>query len=157
MIQVDRQTTTGHDALSELRRVGLTATAARQAVLTSLDGFSQPASAADIHARLRREGHRVGLTTVYRTLHALTDAGLVHVFHVDGEDTYRHCRYGPHHHLICRRCRTVIERPAGELEALLDRVRADADFTPDPQQADLVGTCGACQRTSPSSDRRRPD
>jgi len=96
--------------------------------------------------QLRADGYRVGLTTVYRTLHALADAGLVHVFHVDGEDTYRHCRYGAHHHLICQRCHTVVERPTEELDGLIDYLRAEADFSPDPQQADLVGVCGPCQR-----------
>jgi Fur family ferric uptake transcriptional regulator len=146
----DHDRATDHDPVVELRRAGLSATTARRTVLTALHGHIRPASAAEVHAQLRRDGHRVGLTTVYRTLHALAAAGLVHVFHVDGEDTYRHCRYGPHHHLICQRCRMVIERPTGELDALLDRVLAEADFVPDPQQADLVGTCGACRRTAVS-------
>jgi Fur family ferric uptake transcriptional regulator len=137
--------------VAELRRAGVTVTAARRAVLVALDGYARPASAGELLVHLRADGYRMGLTTVYRTLHALTDAGLVHVFHVDGEDRYRHCRYGPHHHLICQRCRTVIERPTGELDALLENIRMDTDFVPDPYRADLVGTCGRCNRAHGST------
>jgi Fur family ferric uptake transcriptional regulator len=100
----------------------------------------------------------VGLTTVYRTLHALADVRLVHVFQRNGEHTYRHCRYGPHHHLICQACGLVIESPAQAIAALMEQISAGADFRPDPQQADLVGVCGTCRdqpHSAPTDDRRR--
>jgi Fur family ferric uptake transcriptional regulator len=136
---------THHDTAAELRRSGMTATAARRAVLAVLDGRAQALSAGDIHTLLRDQGNRIGLTTVYRTLHALAAVDLVHVFHLDGQDSYRHCRYGRHHHLVCRRCRTVIERSGDELESVLDRIRVDEDFLPDPRQADVVGVCRNCR------------
>ncbi|HYZ56537.1 MAG TPA: Fur family transcriptional regulator [Streptosporangiaceae bacterium] len=134
----------GHDVAAELRTAGLTATAQRRIVLGAVEGRERPASAIEVHDQLRRDGHRVGLTTVYRTLHALAGVGLVHAFHRNGEDTYRHCRYGPHHHLICQTCGLVIERPASEMDTLMEQIRAEADFLPDPQQADLVGVCVTC-------------
>ena len=44
------------------------------ALLDRVDGFH---SAQDLHAMLREEGDRVGLTTVYRTLQAMADDGEV--------------------------------------------------------------------------------
>lgn len=151
MTGIDQQ----HDVVGELQAAGLTATVQRRLVLSALQGREHPASAIEIHQRLRARGQRVGLTTVYRTLHALTDAGLVHVFHRNGELAYRHCRDGPHHHLVCEVCGLVTERSADAVARWLQQVRADEDFVPNPQHSDLYGVCGACLR----ADRchHRPD
>jgi Fur family transcriptional regulator, ferric uptake regulator len=148
-------TKTDHDVAGELRAAGLAATAQRQFVLDALEGRERPASAIEIYEELRRQGHPVGLTTIYRTLRALADAGLVHIFHRDGELTYRHCRELPHHHLVCEVCGLVVERPAETVARWLEQVRLDEDFVPDPQHSDLLGVCGACLR----ADRchHRPD
>src|SRR5579884_2689172 len=63
-------------------------------------------SAQDLFAQLRREGHKVGLTTVYRHLQQLVDAGIVDMVRtIDGEAVYRRCGSDAHHHhLVCRRC-----------------------------------------------------
>ena len=51
------------------------ATRQRAAVATVLDELDEFRSAQDLHALLRERGDAVGLTTVYRTLQALADAG----------------------------------------------------------------------------------
>ncbi|MFY1692939.1 Fur family transcriptional regulator [Plantactinospora sp. WMMB782] len=140
------------ELIGELRAAGLAPTAQRRLVLDALHGHDHPASAIAIYQRLRADGQAVGLTTVYRTLHALADAGRVHVFHRDGELTYRHCRDGPHHHLVCEVCGLVVERSGDTVTRWLQQVRADEDFVPNPQHSDLYGVCGTCLR----ADRRAP-
>src|SRR4029453_16392937 len=51
------------------------------AVLADAEGFH---SAQDLHAMLRDRGERVGLTTVYRTLQGLADAGEIDVMRPPG-------------------------------------------------------------------------
>ena len=55
---------------------------------------------------MRHGGESVGLTTVYRHLQALADAGEVDVLRTDdGEaSTARAPREDHHHHLVCRTC-----------------------------------------------------
>ena len=84
------------------------------ALLAEVEGFH---SAQELHAMLRERGERVGLTTVYRTLQGLADAGEIDVMRPPGgEHLYRRCSQGHHHHLVCRACgRTVeVEGPAVE-------------------------------------------
>lgn len=138
----------GHDVADELRDAGLVPTAGRRLVLTILEGRERPASAIEIHKQLSGRGRAVGLTTVYRTLHALTDAGLVHVFPRNGELTYRHCRHEPHHHLVCVTCGLVLERMAEAVSHWLEQVRLEEDFVPDLRHSDLYGVCGACVRAA---------
>jgi Fe2+ or Zn2+ uptake regulation protein len=126
--------------------MGLVPTQQRVLILAALRDRERPASALEIHQRTRLHNSRVGLTTIYRTLHALADAGLVHVFSRDGELTYRHCRREPHQHLVCGVCGLVLERPVDAVAPWFAQVRAEADFVPDPGRSDLYGTCGACLR-----------
>jgi Fur family ferric uptake transcriptional regulator len=156
-VAAEHQVAAEHDVAAELRAAGLAPTVGRRTVLAALEGRQRPVSAIEIHDQLRRDGHQVGLTTVYRTLHALAATGLVHVFHRDGEHTYRHCRYESHHHLICQACGLVIERPTEAVAALIEQLSAGADFLPDPQPADLVGVCGTCRDQShpARTDKRR--
>jgi Fe2+ or Zn2+ uptake regulation protein len=131
---------------AELRAAGLVPTQQRVLILASLRDRDRPISAIEIHQRTHLHGTRVGLTTIYRTLHALADAGLIHVFTRDGELTYRHCRREPHQHLVCDVCGLVLERPVDAVASWFQQVRAEADFVPDPGHSDLYGTCGACFR-----------
>ena len=69
-------------------------------------------------------GDRIGLTTVYRTLQPMVDAGELDALRTaDGETAYRRCSNGHHHHLVCRTCgRTVeVSGPAVEKWATADR------------------------------------
>ena len=62
-------------------------------------------TAQQIHDDLRHHGERIGLTTVYRTLQLMTDAGDLDAIRTnEGETAYRRCSTGHHHHLVCRTC-----------------------------------------------------
>src|SRR5690606_13589869 len=81
------------------------ATRQRAAVAAALDEVGEFRSAQELHDLLKHRGDSVGLTTVYRTLQSLVDAGEVDVLRTDdGEAMYRRCSRGHHHHLVCRSC-----------------------------------------------------
>ncbi len=66
--------------------VGVRSTKQRTAVINALNEFDDFRSTQDIHDYLRHKGETVGLTTVYRTLTALAEAGEVDVIvREDGE------------------------------------------------------------------------
>jgi Fur family transcriptional regulator, ferric uptake regulator len=98
---------------------GVRTTRQRTAVadlLERVDGFK---SAQDLHRLLEDGGTSVGLTTVYRHLQALADAGQVDVLRTDdGEAVYRRCPTAEHHHhLVCRSCGRSVEVDGPEVEA----------------------------------------
>src|SRR5215210_213696 len=81
---------------------GIRATPQRLLVLETLAAEPNDATAQQIHARLRDEGRRVGLATIYRTLSTLNEHGVVDaLMHHPGEACYRLCADGHHHHLVC--------------------------------------------------------
>jgi Fur family ferric uptake transcriptional regulator len=114
------------------------------ALLTEVEGFH---SAQDLHAMLRSRGERVGLTTVYRTLQAMADAGDLDVMRPPGgEHLYRRCSDGHHHHLVCRSCGRTVEVLGPTVEAWADRVAAHHGYTDVSHTLEIFGTCPACGR-----------
>jgi Fur family ferric uptake transcriptional regulator len=115
-------------------------------LLDDLDGFH---SAQDLHAMLRTRGERVGLTTVYRTLQGLADAGEVDVMRPPGgEHLYRRCSEGHHHHLVCRSCGRTVEVEGPTVETWAERVAAKHGYTAVSHTLEIFGTCRSCSKLS---------
>ena len=117
----------------------------RSAVLTllgELDGFR---SAQDLHALLRERGDSVGLATVYRSLQALVDDGLLDVLRSpEGEASYRRCSPSHHHHLVCRSCGLTVEVAAPPVERWTARIAAEHGFADVQHDLEVFGTCADC-------------
>ncbi|MFT3715583.1 MAG: Fur family transcriptional regulator [Gordonia sp. (in: high G+C Gram-positive bacteria)] len=111
-------------------------------VLTHSDDFL---SAQQLHDQLVARGESIGLTTVYRNLQALTDAGQVDaIWDGSGETRYRHCSDGHHHHLVCRDCGTTVEVQAEPVERWADSIAAENGFSDISHTLEIFGTCGDC-------------
>jgi len=118
----------------------------RSAVANALGEADTFRSAQHIHEVLRTAGERVGLTTVYRTLQAMADAGEVDVLRSDGEAMYRRCRSNDHHHhLVCRACGTTVELAAADVEAWTASVARRHGFTDVSHTVEVFGLCRACR------------
>ncbi|MGH3327449.1 MAG: Fur family transcriptional regulator [Streptomycetales bacterium] len=121
------------------------ATKQRAAVAAVLDQINDFRSAQELHDLLRHRGESVGLTTVYRTLQALADAGEVDVLRTtEGEAVYRRCSSGHHHHLVCRSCGHTVEVEGPAVERWADRVAGAHGFTQVSHTLEVFGTCAAC-------------
>jgi len=124
---------------------GTRPTRQRRAVATALHGFEDFRSAQDIHDLLRRSGQNVGLSTVYRTLQALTDAGEVDLLRTeDGEALYRRCSATHHHHLVCRSCGRTVEVEGPAVERWADAVAGRHGFSDVSHSLEIFGTCPDC-------------
>lgn len=125
----------------------LRATRQRAAVSALLDETDDFRSAQDLHEALRRRGEMVGLTTVYRTLQALADAGEVDVLRTaEGENVFRRCSTGHHHHVVCRSCGRTVEVEGPAVERWAERVAAEHGFTAVTHTLEVFGTCPECAR-----------
>jgi Fur family ferric uptake transcriptional regulator len=119
----------------------------RSAVNAALAGTEGFTSAQELYALLRQRGERVGLTTVYRTLQGLADAGEIDVMRPPGgEHLYRRCSQGHHHHLVCRSCGTAVEVEGPAVESWAGRVAAQHGFADVSHTMEIFGTCPDCTR-----------
>lgn len=124
---------------------GLRATRQRAAIAKLLDQLDDFRSAQELHEELRKRGEAIGLTTVYRTLQSLSDAGEVDVLRTaSGEAIYRHCSSHHHHHLVCRHCGRTVEVEGPAVESWATRVAAEHGFAEISHTMEIFGTCEDC-------------
>lgn len=124
---------------------GLRSTRQRAAIAKLLDQLDDFRSAQELHEELRKRGEAIGLTTVYRTLQSLSDAGQLDVLRTDsGEAIYRRCSRHHHHHLVCRHCGRTVEVEGPAVESWANRVAAEHGFAEISHTMEIFGTCGEC-------------
>ncbi|KOS56468.1 Fur family transcriptional regulator [Rhodococcus rhodochrous] len=134
--------------------VGVRSTRQRSAISALLDEIEEFRSAQDLHDELRRRGEGIGLTTVYRTLQSLAEAGTVDVLRTDnGESVYRRCSSGHHHHLVCRACGFTVEVDGPEVERWSHEVAEANSFVDVSHTVEIFGTCRECAAAEPATTR----
>ncbi len=128
----------------------------RAAVRDALAGRPGFVSAQELHATLRSAGSPIGLATVYRALADLTvDGDADSLQSTEGENLYRACSTGAHHHhLICRSCGRAVEIEADAIEEWAVATAAAHGFRDPAHVVDVFGTCDACATTAADRDRR---
>lgn len=132
-----------------MTRPAVRSTKQRSAISDLLDSVDEFRSAQELHEELRRRGAGIGLTTVYRTLQSLADAGSVDVLRTTtGESVYRRCSSGHHHHLVCRGCGFTVEVEGVAVEQWTRRISADHGFTDVEHTAEIFGLCAGCSGES---------
>ncbi|MDQ7909956.1 transcriptional repressor [Phytohabitans sp. ZYX-F-186] len=118
------------------------------ALLQETDSFQ---TAQDLHQTLRQRGAKVGLTTVYRALQLLVDADEVDTTRsAGGEQLFRRCGRGHHHHLVCRQCGTTVEVRGPAVERWADKMASEHGFTDVAHTLEIFGTCADCSRNARS-------
>lgn len=128
---------------------GVRATRQRAAIADALGAGEDFVSAQELHDHLKARGESIGLTTVYRNLQALSQAGEIDVlWDGSGETRYRHCSSGHHHHLVCRSCGTTVEVQAEPVERWAATVAAEHGYSDIHHTVEVFGLCGDCRSGS---------
>ncbi|MFV0433409.1 MAG: Fur family transcriptional regulator [Leucobacter sp.] len=117
----------------------------KEIIRRALDENEGFISAQQLHRRLTEEGNHVGIATVYRRLNALAESGDADTITATGEQLFRTCKPGSHHHhLVCENCgRAVDIDPPHE-----DWIAATAEqngFTVTRHVLEIFGLCAQCQ------------
>lgn len=101
-----------------LARAGLRPTRQRAALAALLvgDGRDRHVTAEWLHQAAEDAGERVSLATVYNTLRAFCEAGLVREITVDGSRSYFDTRVDDHPHFYWEDSATLSDAPAADLE-----------------------------------------
>jgi Fur family transcriptional regulator, ferric uptake regulator len=108
--------------LGRLAAHGGRRTAARRAIVEALVESGSHITAEDLASRARARTPSVNLSTVYRTLEALEELGIVdHVHFGHGRAVY-HPANEDHHHLVCERCDRVQTLPSHKLRSFAEMV-----------------------------------
>ncbi len=100
----------------------------------------------ETHVIAREFDDGIGLTTVYRTLKLLVEAGLVlshryknDVIHYERADTSKH-----HDHIICQECGEVLEVVDDDIEKLQEKLAKRHGYALYSHRLYMYGVCPAC-------------
>ncbi len=125
-------------------------TAARTSVVTALASLTGHPTVDDIAVAVAALDAGVHRATVYRTLEALCELGVVQHIHLGHGATAYHIPHpAPHPHAQCRGCGRVIDLPPDSLAGVAATLDTGSAFRLDATHVALSGTCHACGNTLP--------
>ena len=131
--------------IQALRQRGVRITPQREMILDVLAHSSGHMTAEEIYDQVKRHTRAINIATVYRTLDMLAEAGLVNrVSSCDGRMVYATYQHGPHLHLVCRLCGSMVDADCELLLSFVEQVRDQYHFIADWQHLSLQGVCQKC-------------
>ncbi|MBW3575029.1 MAG: transcriptional repressor [Actinobacteria bacterium] len=142
-------TTGGDDRLERmlqlLRARGGRVTNARRAVLGALLDHREHASAEALAEMVHDSHPDVHLSTVYRTLDAFEQLGVVTHVHLGHGRAVYHLTDEIHHHAVCERCGAVLQLPLTLFAPLHRRLVDEFGFEVDAHHFAIAGRCAPCR------------
>lgn len=132
----------GEQALAEQ---GFRLTPQRMMILETIEARDDHFSAEEVYAQVRQRYSHMNLSTVYRTLEILEQAGLVTQTDLgDGRVRYHWAEKSRHHHLICQACGQVIDLEECLLAPLKETLQRDYGFAANIAHVTIFGRCAKC-------------
>ncbi len=133
-------------------------TAQRIAISKMVETIPEFVSAQELHEKLSREGRRIGLATVYRTLQAMAEEGILDTMQEGTETLYRYCETEEHHHhLMCRRCGKTVEIALAGAEDWVRSIATANGFSDVDHTLELIGLCSDCAGKTSGRSREGTD
>ncbi|MFC1948909.1 Fur family transcriptional regulator [Chloroflexota bacterium] len=134
------------DIASELKRQGYRLTPQRMMILSAIEHSSNHINAEEIYSQVVARYPKVNISTVYRTLELLKQLGLIYEMDLgEGRVGYHPEGRGHHHHLICRKCGTVIDVNESVLFPVQAVLLQAFSFNADLRHLAIFGICKDCQ------------
>jgi Fur family ferric uptake transcriptional regulator len=111
-----------------------------------LDSKGHP-SVEEIRDNLLKQGHRIGLATIYRTIKLLLQSGFIRQSKLHGMTRYEPVVRQPNHlHFICNSCGSTVEFPSRKIENLIRRATENEGFEERYSRYAVFGVCKTCLR-----------
>jgi Fur family transcriptional regulator, peroxide stress response regulator len=126
------------------RELGIKLTPQRIAILEYLEGNLSHPSAEDVYRAVLRKFPTMSFATVYNTLETLKQSGRVAELTGDPGKKRFDPNPRPHHHLICTRCRRIVDVQVEFRLPVAERDRAGFEIT--GNHIEFFGTCPDCKK-----------
>ena len=142
----ERTLLTPSEVTDILRRNKKKVTPQRLAVYAALADTTEHPTAETLYKELRADYPTMSLATVYKSLDAFCEIGIVRELNV-GEEAFRYdADISPHPHIRCMSCDRVADVPITALTALDKNVASVTGYRIVSQQMYFFGYCPECQK-----------
>ena len=136
-----------HDVALRLSGASLKVTPQRLTIYGELLERDDHPSPESLFNSVRGELPKLSLATVYKTLDALEQAGLISQVSLPNEAKRYDANLAPHHHLVCTSCRKITDFSDDAFSSLEVR-DTKSGFRPHSVQVQVLGLCVLCQEAS---------
>jgi Fur family peroxide stress response transcriptional regulator len=136
-----------NEMIANLKDQGHRLTPQRMAVLKILAASRDHPSAERIYERVKADFPMTSLATVYKTVTLLKELGeVLELGFSDDSNRYDGYRPEPHPHLICVRCRNIVDPDVNTLDRLAQEVTQTTGYQIMSHRLDFFGICPRCQQ-----------
>ena len=106
-------------------------------------------SASHLYDQIKAQFSTTSPATVYKTLNLLKELGeVLELGFANDDNRYDGSRPYPHPHLICIRCRKIIDPPVSLVDDLTQEVAQQTGYVVLSHRLDFYGLCPACRQDS---------
>ena len=131
--------------IQKLRGNGHKITPQRLAIVKILAKSEGHPSVENIHAEIKKDFPTMSLATVYRNIVLLKSLGeVLELGFPDGSNRYYGSKPTPHPHVICIKCKTIVDPDLESLEELKKEVAVETNFKILNHRLDFFGICSNC-------------
>ena len=132
--------------LSKLQEHNFRLTPQRLAVLKVLAVSEGHPTVERIYETVRAEFPTTSIATIYKTVNLLKQVNeVLELGFPDGSNRYDGKKPYPHPHVICTKCKKIIDPNLGSLKDLTKEVIKETGFQILNHRVDFFGTCRGCQ------------
>ena len=132
--------------LSKLKEHDFRLTPQRLAVLKVLAASEGHPTVEGIYETVRSEFPTTSIATIYKTVNLLKQLDeVLELGFPDGSNRYDGNKPYPHPHVICTKCKKIIDPDLGSLKDLTKEVIKETGFEILNHRVDFFGTCRDCQ------------
>lgn len=135
-----------HQFTTACRAAGLKVTHQRMEIYRHLLMMADHPSAETLHKRLLPDLPTISLDTVYRTLTTLEEHGLVSRIQTAESQARFEAVHEPHHHLICSRCKKVMDFQWPAIDTLTPPAVAEQWGQINSKNIVIYGICKNCSK-----------
>ena len=125
---------------------GLAVTHQRQVIFETLTGMHDHPSPEAVYEVVKERIPSISLATVYKNLKTFEEHGLIHEVSPHHGSARFETNAAPHHHLVCLRCKAILDVPASDVGPVRLKKRAPGGFRIQRYNVEMLGVCGACAK-----------
>ena len=131
--------------IKKLRENGHKITPQRMAIVKILAESENHPSVESIHDRIKKEFPTMSLATVYRNVVLIKSLGeVLELGFPDGSNRYDGHNPTPHPHVICIKCKKIVDPDLDSLDEMKNEVASETNFTILNHRLDFFGICSNC-------------
>jgi Fur family peroxide stress response transcriptional regulator len=104
-------------------------------------------SVEQVYAQVKADFPSTSLATVYKTVSLLKEVGeILEIGFADGSNRYDGNKPYPHPHLICTRCKRIMDSDFDLIDQIANELEQTSGYRIVSHQIEFFGICPACQK-----------